>query len=213
MGKRHQPRKELKMPVRIFGTDMHGQVFSETVETVDISKDGAQLAGVKAPLAADEIIGLTYAQKKVHFRVKWTGKPGTPQAGRIGLLNLTPEKPLWDGSLPENVMDNYKWQAGERRQHPRFKVVLSVELQPEQGAAIWANAADLSVGGCFVEMAIPLKKSARLKIGLWIDGAKVWFQGEVASSTPGFGIGIKFTKLTETEVTRLKSFLQSQSLR
>ena len=208
MGKRHQPRLELKVPVRIFGTDAHGQLFSENVNTIDVSQDGAQLVDVHAELKNDEIIGLTYAQKKVHFRIKWIGKPGTPLAGRVGLLNLTPEKPLWDVPLPKSEMDQYKWKAGERRQYPRVKVVLSVELQPENSAMIWANSADLSMGGCFVEMAIPLKKAEKLKIGLWIGEGKVWFQGEVASSTPGFGIGIKFINVPEKDAAALKAFLQ-----
>ncbi len=208
MGKRHQPRVELKVPVRIFGTDAHGQIFSETVSTLDVSQDGAQITGVRAELKADEIIGLTYAQKKVHFRIKWIGQPGSPLAGRVGLLNLTPEKPLWDIALPKSEMDQYKWKAGERRQFPRVKVVLSVELQPEHGAMIWANAADLSMGGCFVEMAIPLKKAEKLKIGLWIGDSKMWFQGEVASSTPGFGVGIKFVNISENDAAALKTFLQ-----
>src|SRR5579863_5600170 len=207
MGKRHQPRIELKVPVRIFGTDTYGQIFTETVSTVDVSQDGAQLIGVHATLKADEIIGLTYAQKKVHFRVKWIGKVGTPQAGRVGLLNLTPEKSLWEVAFPKTAMDQYTWKAGERRQYPRVKVVLSVELQPTQGAPIWANSADLSLGGCFVEMAIPLKQDEKVKIGLWMEGVKVWFQAQVASSTPGFGIGLKFLNLSDAETASLKKFL------
>jgi hypothetical protein len=194
--------------VRIFGTDAHGKIFSESVSTVDVSQDGAQLAGVQAELKNDEIIGLTYAQKKVHFRVKWIGKPGTPMANRVGLLNLTPEKPLWEMVLPKPAQDQYKWQSGDRRKFPRIRVVLSVELQPEGGAPIWANSADLSEGGCFVEMAIPLKQGQKLKVGLWIDGAKMWVHGEVVSSTPGFGIGIKFLDLSESDKTALKNFLQ-----
>src|ERR1700684_1455952 len=174
MGTRHQPRIELKVPVRIFGTDAQGKIFSETVNTLDVSQDGVQLAGVQAELKVDEIIGLTYAQKKVHFRIKWIGKAGTPMANRLGLLNLTPQKPLWEVALPKPAQDQYKWQSGERRKTPRIRVVLSVELQPEGGAPIWANSADLSEGGCFVEMAIPLKQDEKLRVGLWIDGAKMW---------------------------------------
>ncbi len=207
MGTRHQPRIELKVPVRIFGTDAHGKIFSETVTTLDVSQDGAQLAGVQAELKIDEIIGLTYAQKKVHFRIKWVGKPGTPMANRVGLLNLTPEKPLWELTFPKPAHDQYKWQSGERRKFPRIRVVLSVELQPEGGAPIWANSADLSEGGCFVEMAIPLKQDQKLKVGLWLDGGKMWVQGEVVSSTPGFGVGIKFLDVTDSENAALKTFL------
>jgi hypothetical protein len=213
MGKRHETRQELKVPVRIFGTDAHGQIFSESVTTLDISRGGVQLAGVRAELKSEEIIGLTYESKKGHFRVRWAGPFGTPLAGRVGLLNLTPEKPLWNIAFPDvNVLDNYKWQAGERRKDPRVKVVLSVELQPEHGALMWAHSADLSLGGCFLEMAIPIKVGEKLKIGMWIDGTKVWLQGQVASSTPGFGVGFHFTDLTDKDVLLLKNFLNSKTI-
>jgi PilZ domain len=213
MGKRHEARQELIVPVRIFGTDAHGQIFSETVHTSDVSRGGVQLTGVRAELKTEEIIGLTYENKKGHFRVRWAGQFGTPQAGRVGLLNLTPEKSLWNIAFPDvHILDSYKWQAGERRKDPRVKVVLSVELQPEHGALMWAHSADLSLGGCFLEMAIPLKVGEKLKIGMWIDGTKVWLQGRVASSTPGFGVGFRFTDLSDKHILLLKNFLNSKTL-
>jgi len=70
MGKRNEPRKEIQVPVRIFGTDSTGAVFSQKAVTVNISRNGVELAGVEPQLARDEIIGLTYGTNRVHFRVK-----------------------------------------------------------------------------------------------------------------------------------------------
>ncbi len=42
----------------------------------------------------DDIIGLSYRNNRVHFRVRWIGKPGTPKAGHVGLLNLPGKTPL-----------------------------------------------------------------------------------------------------------------------
>ena len=78
MGRRSQPRKPIEVPVRIFGTDSHGQVFSEKVTTVNVSRNGAELAGVRPDLGLDEIVGLTYGSNRVHFRVKWIGAAGAP---------------------------------------------------------------------------------------------------------------------------------------
>jgi len=78
MGRRRAPRKEIEVPVRIFGTDSSGQVFSEKALTVNISQGGVELKGVPVRLALDEIIGLTYGKYRVHFRVKCVGMPGTP---------------------------------------------------------------------------------------------------------------------------------------
>jgi len=128
MGKRREPRKEIQVPVRIFGTNSSGQVFSEKAVTVNISQQGAELNGVQAKLNLDEIIGLAYGKNKGHFRVKWVGAPGTPKAGHLGLLNISPEKPLWDFPLPTPSPDNHQPRVAEHRKHPRFKCHNSVEL-------------------------------------------------------------------------------------
>jgi hypothetical protein len=74
MGKRREPRKPVELPVRIFGTDASGKIFSENVTTLDVSQRGARLGGVRAQIKVDEIIGVTHGKNKVHFRVKWAGK-------------------------------------------------------------------------------------------------------------------------------------------
>jgi hypothetical protein len=210
MGKRREPRKEIKVPVRIFGTDAEGKIFSEKVLTANVSKQGVQLSGVQAQPKIDEIIGLTYGATKSHFRVKWVGKPGTTLAGHLGLLNLSPEKTFWDFPLPSPAMDNSVLNTQERRAHPRLKCANSVEVYPAgQTIPIRSRTSDLSVGGCFLEMPNPLPAGAQIKLALWIKEFKVWVNGQVVTSTPGFGIGVKFTELAEGDRNQLKQFLES----
>src|ERR1700738_3135903 len=96
MGKRQEPRTETTLPVRIFGTDAEGKVFSENVFTVDLSHSGAKLSGVRARIKPGDIIGMSHGQNKSRFSVQWVGQPATARAGQIGLFNLTPEKSLWE---------------------------------------------------------------------------------------------------------------------
>jgi len=210
MGKRREPRKEIKVPVRIFGTDGEGKIFSEKVLTANVSKQGVQLSGVQAQPKIDEIIGLTYGTIKSHFRVKWVGQRGTPEAGHLGLLNLSPEKTFWDFPLPSPAMDNSVLNTRERRAHPRLKCANSVEVYPAgQTIPIRSRTSDLSVGGCFLEMPNPLPAGAQIKLALWIKDFKIWVNGQVVTSTPGFGIGVKFTELAEGDRNQLKQFLES----
>jgi PilZ domain len=213
MGQRRELRKEVRLPVRIFGSDAAGHVFSENVFTLDISRSGARLDGVQAQLKVGEIIGLTYKQNKGRFCVKWAGQPGTPRAGQIGLVNAVMGKDIWDIPLPVVSVDPHKpsgASGADRRQHPRLKCTNSVQLQPEgQPAPIWVKALDLSAGGCFIEMSIPLKQGTRTKIGLWINETKLWLSGKVVNSRPGFGIGVQFTEVSEQDAERLQQFLQS----
>lgn len=212
MGKRREPRKEITVPVRIFGTDSGGQIFTEKVNTVNVSRHGAELNGVRAQLKAEEIIGLTYGQTKGHFRVQWVGAPGTPKAGHVGLLNLSPEKALWDFPLPLATVDATVRDAHDRRRHPRLKLLNSVEVYPDgQSAPIRARTADLSLGGCFVEMSTPLAVGTPVRLALWVRETKLWINGKAVSLAPGFGNGVAFLDIGETEQSELKKFLDSMA--
>lgn len=209
MGRRSQPRKQIEVPVRVFGTDRHGQVFSEKVLTVNISRTGAEIAGLRSELSLDEIVGLTCGPNRVHFRVKWIGAAGTPKAGHIGLLNIAPEKPLWDFPLPSDATDAYKSVSLERRQTPRFRCQNSIEVHLDGGASFWGTVADLSLGGCYVEMPLPLDPGTKLKIGVWFGQTKARAEAQVAHRTPGLGVGLKFTEISEQDSDVIRRFLEN----
>lgn len=203
MGKRREPRKTVAVPVRVFGTDSAGKIFSETVTVLDVSQSGARLGGVRAAIKVDEIIGLTYGKNKVHFRVKWVGTPGQPSEGQVGLQNLNPQKLLWDFPLPQSIVDNFR-PTVDRRRSPRVKCSLSVELHRDGEPVIWGKASDISLGGCFVEMPIPLPVEATFTIAIWLGETKLRLPAQLASSSPGFGSGVRFTQ-TSAEA---RAFLQ-----
>lgn len=209
MGMRNEPRKGIEVPVRIFGTDKTGAVFSQKALTVNVSRNGVELAGVQSQLGVNEIVGLSYGTNRLHFRVKWVGAPGTPKAGRVGMLNVSPGKPLWDFPLDGSCPDPYQPGAVERRQHPRYRCQLSAEIHIQNGPSFWGNLADLSVGGCYVEMPLPLEMRTNLKMALWLGQDRVWVEGEVAHTTPGFGVGVRFMELADADRERIRIFLDS----
>lgn len=207
MGIGTDPRKAVEVPVRVFGTDCDGKPFFENLTTVDVSLHGAKLRGVKAKLPMDEIIGLTYGKNRGHFRVKWIGTTGTATEGIIGLLNLNPGKLLWDFPVSESPAETT--DSGERRRWPRVKCSVSVELHRPGQAVIWAKASDLSQGGCFIEMAIPVHNGTSFEIALWLAEAKLHLRGEVVSMQPGFGNGVRFLGLTSEHQERLRRFIET----
>jgi PilZ domain-containing protein len=210
MAVRREHRKEVALSVRIFGIDAKGQVFSQSASTVNVSVEGAMLDGVQREIKPGEVIGLTYGQKKARFRVQWAGEPGTPQEGKIGLQNVVPSNVVWDVPLPPRGLDD-KGRAfnSSPREHPRVKCGSSVELKPMGEPPVYSKVGDISEGGCFVEMMVPLRAGTRLKILLWLKEDKVMAEGIVANSRPGFGVGIKFTELSPRDADRLRDFLKS----
>ncbi len=209
MGKRREPRMPIELPLRIFGTDAGGKIFSENVTTMDVSQNGAGLRGIRARIQLDEIVGVMHGSNKVHFRVKWVGEPGTPKQGQVGLLNLTPEKPFWGLTLPSRASDNFQLAGKERRKSVRVKCSISVELHPAGQPVIRARASDLSVGGCFVEIPIPLKVNTSLEIALWLGETKLRLNGEVASTAPGFGSGMRFVNTSQQDQELLEQHITS----
>jgi hypothetical protein len=209
MGRRVQPRQQVEVPVRIFGTDKHGQVFSEKALTVNISRNGAELADVRPDLKLDEIIGITYGKNRQHFRVKWIGEAGTRKAGHIGLLNTAPEKSFWDIPLPATGPDNYQPGTIEGRTATRYRCQNSIEVHVAGGATFWGTVADLSVGGCYVEMAIPLEPGTKLKVAIWLGQSKVWAEAQVAHRTPGMGVGLQFKEISEQDRDQVRRFLEN----
>jgi PilZ domain-containing protein len=209
MGRRSQPRKQVEVPVRIFGTDKHGQTFSEKARIVNASRNGAELADVRPELKLDEIIGLTYGKNRVHFRVKWIGEAGTPRAGHVGLLNVAPEKPLWDFTLPADALDNYQMGSVEGRTAARFRCQNSIEVHLKTGASFWGTVADLSLGGCYVEMPIPLETGTKLRVGIWLGQNKAWAEAQVAHRTPGMGIGLKFIEISQEDRDQIRRYLDN----
>ena len=213
MGQRREPRTESRLPVRIFGTDAAGKMFSENVFTIDISREGAKLTAVQAQIKVGEIIGISHGTNKSRFSVKWVGQPGTPRQGQVGVQNITPERNIWDIATASFGVDTYarKSSSGsERRQYARMKCSNSIQLHPEgEAAPIWGKAADLSTGGCFVEMPMPLNKGTKLKVGLWLNQTKLMLTGKVVNSRPGYGIGIQFIEVQPQDAENLRQFLKS----
>lgn len=216
MGQRREPRKSVEMQVRVFGTDTNGKPFTETVAVHNISRHGCGLQGLQARVKPGEIVGITFETRKARFTVRWAAEPGSPEQGKVGLEAVSPETSIWNVELPAASADEFghKGKGAERRIHPRVRSLSSIELHPEGGSApIWGKALDLSVGGCFVEMPMPLPKGTKLKIGLWIQEAKIWIKGDVVNSRPGFGIGIRFREMETPDAARLKQFLSTLSNR
>jgi hypothetical protein len=85
---------------------------------------------------------------------------------------------------------------------------VKIEVHVEGNAApIRTKVADLTLGGCFVEMVFTLDIGMKLNIDLWIDDVKVSTEGIVVARLRNRGNGIQFTKLAAEDRARLKQFL------
>ncbi len=127
----------------------------------------------------------------------------------MGIHNVLSGSCLWDLSLPAQGDETKARAYASPRPQPRMKCSTSAELRPLGEAPVWSKLGDISDGGCFVEMMIPLKQGTRLKISLWLKDNKVTAEGVVANSRPGFGVGIKFTEMSPQDAEKLRQFVKS----
>lgn len=81
----------------------------------------------------------------------------------------------------------------DRRHHPRYTVQVQIELHQEGcEVPMRLETTDLSRGGCYVQLMIPLSVGIRLQATLWLDGYPVVVRGLVVTRHPQFGNGIMF---------------------
>jgi hypothetical protein len=212
MGRRKEQRTPAKLAVKLWGTDASGRPFIESVFTSNLSAQGASLEGVRISVKPGECVGLTYADKKARFRVTWVGEAGTSEEGKVGLENVSESKCMWELPLASPAPDPYIPHSGpEQRQFPRFECRAGIEVRAESSPSpLRGHMADISLGGCYVEMMIPLKVATKLDLTVWLDNAKICTAGMVTSSHPGFGVGIKFIGMAKPDRERLERYLESQ---
>src|SRR5205823_6823652 len=137
-------------------------------------------------LVVGDVIGLRCNKNKYRFRVIWTGKAGSSEAGNVGLQTLDSGEWIWkDLEFPANDGDIYsRPPESERRLISRVECFLSAEAVCDgAGQKALAFIRDISLGGCYVAMTFPFAVEAKVSIAMWLDDqTKVWVHGIVISS-------------------------------
>lgn len=91
---RRLDRAKAVLPVRISGTDISGDSYSELVHTLDVSRTGVRLGAVRRQLEVGSAIVLQYRQHKAEFRVIWTKPLGAGAEQQVG-LEAGAQRDLW----------------------------------------------------------------------------------------------------------------------
>jgi methyl-accepting chemotaxis protein len=89
-------RSNIAVSVKLVATDVHGHAFEQEVMSVDISKRGARLKGVRGELRPDSQVSLARSDKVEQFKIAWVGRENTDRAGQIGVSALNPATSFWN---------------------------------------------------------------------------------------------------------------------
>jgi hypothetical protein len=96
----------------------------------------------------------------------------------------------------------------ERRRTPRYPFAATAEVI-EQGskAGIPARVSELSLNGCYLDMANPLPQDAVITIKIYADSKFFEAAGTVVYSKSNLGIGVSFRGIRPQFLTVLKQWL------
>ena len=83
----------------------------------------------------------------------------------------------------------------DRRLHPRYTVQVQIELHQEgNDVPMRLATTDLSRGGCYIELLMPLPIGTHIQATLWLDGQPIVIRGRVVTCHPQYGNGMMFEK-------------------
>src|SRR5262249_2293321 len=117
--KRRCKRTTVQLPIKVYGTDKTGKPYFETAHTIDLTRDGARIGGLRVRVARGDWLGINHAGNKARFRVNWVGQPGTDTDGQIGVALWETErnKEIWNMVL-ESLPDDYGTPAETKAAAP-----------------------------------------------------------------------------------------------
>ena len=220
----------MKLPVRVSGTDVNGNPFSQDAETIDISRHGGRLRWLACLRGPRDIIEVRHKKQKARFKVTWIGERGTSEEGQVG-IELADDKYIWETMLPSPRADEYilpevlptpeprpleplkialqpPWTGEERRYAPRYRCTGGVEvIDSESGIKLPGSLSDISLGGCYVEMMTPMATGQEVQLRLAIRDVSLKARGIVRASHPAIGMGIQFIEMSAADRQSLEQLV------
>ena len=201
-------RLQLALPVRVSGENADGKSFEQSCTTVDLTANGVRIEGLIQTVRCGAVISVSYGDKRVTAQIMWTGKMGSKSQGHVGLQVVGGWKNLWRRAIPYIPGDafcNFTNQPTESSfNETGFN---ETGFKPGTKYVVRGPVADLSLNGCYVAMATPLKVHDRLFLTLKIHGTEVRTEAEVLTSLPGLGMRLKFVKMPETDRAGLQALI------
>jgi len=210
MGRRREPRANFVLSVRLLGMSADNRPFNESVETLNISRRGVEVSGVRSQVKVGEVVGLRYGEKKTRYRVVWVQRFDSSQPARVGLETVEQGKLLWDVELLGPAADPYVLpRSADRRKNLRYQLEIPVELFLEGSPQpIRARTSDIGLGGCYVNWLSPPRVGTDLRIVVWLGERRTTVLGRVVSSDTGVGMGIEFGTMSKECRELLQAFLR-----
>jgi hypothetical protein len=98
----------------------------------------------------------------------------------------------------------------DRRHHPRYTVKVQIEIRQEgSDVPMRLETTDLSRGGCYIQLIMPMSRGTRVQVTLWLDSHPIVIHGLVVTRHPDFGNGIIFVDFKGEAEHLLQRYLEA----
>jgi hypothetical protein len=143
-------------------------------------------------------------------------RPGQPQQSQEPIIERFALEPNLAQSASAEESEEVS-NLGDRRRDERVPCQLGATVLPVgTSAASHCSLSDVSEGGCYVEMPSPLPGRADVEIMVRTTDRKFAIRGQVLTSHPGFGMGVRFVfenSAEREEILRLLAVLSAARTR
>jgi c-di-GMP-binding flagellar brake protein YcgR len=96
----------------------------------------------------------------------------------------------------------------DRRKHQRFKIKAPIEFHPEGSRTLRSATADLSLGGCYLEMLFTFPIGTILEVTLQV-GRTVQAKAIVVSRELQVGNGIQFIDMAAMDRDAIRNYMEN----
>jgi methyl-accepting chemotaxis protein len=93
---RRDRRIDISLPVSLTAIDVDGHPADQEVTTMNVSRKGALLRGIRGKLRAGEQVSLGRLNKVEQFLISWVGEENSPKAGQIGVSAVDLATSFWN---------------------------------------------------------------------------------------------------------------------
>ena len=113
-------------------------------------------------------------------------------------------------NLPDQQLFTHVVAPPGRRRDLHYSV--QVQIEPREDGSdvpIRMNTTDLSRGGCYVELMMPVPVGTHVTATLWLSNGSVRMRGRVVTRHAQFGNGIKFLDFDDNGEKVLAQYLNT----
>lgn len=212
-----EPRIDVNLPIRVFGTDAEGHPFSQEAYARNISLHGAKVAGLEKQLKPGDVIGVQSGNQKTRCKVVWVVDAGPLHKIKAGVKMVEGQPCPWEKEMerPQAVASEARSAptTEERRRFPRRRVPFPLEIRDEHGAgaAMKTKAADINGCGCYVETMLPLPVGTIIIVTFWLGPEQISAPAVVRTCDGGVGMGIEFTGVEPATQERLQQQVEAMA--